>query len=546
MPLAGRVGDNAKHDGGEEPAKQGSPDVFIDGHAVMRVGDEGKGWKAKKGSKGVLINGLPAHRVGDETSHDTGNGQLVDGSQHVFIGDLGGGEAKPVPHDKSLAIQVTDAKQRPIDDVTVKVSCPHQDDQVHKVSGGTTVSGLCSAATVTVQKPLQKGTWDKHASSPEILSPTHSADDASQSTLLVHAPAPPSTPPAQQEAHIVKPTTARAEVRLTTVHNWVETVFAAFGQTMPTGATELAILGVREASLGGAAKQSMVALEDAAGAGKTDQVNFTRSTRDANFADDPGWNDLLFVTYTDSTPAKTQHVDVYECTIDAGICENANGVPITLEGKLYGGIPGPHGSYPGNDICLHLFTGSPGQMAVAREYTKKYRTFEYVASAENALRNWLFCCVEPDPGIHMHFGSETGRVYNWSAGCTVLHHHYFLPGHVLDPNPTRYGHFRKTYLAASNKKKIPYLVVSSQYIRSYAEWAKLIDQDSTQATRNESVILKDKLREVPGAKGRYLPSFMQTAFAKAVLDLAAQKTTSETHAANLRASMELSTFTLSI
>jgi hypothetical protein len=324
----------------------------------------------------------------------------------------------------------------------------------------------------------------------------------------------------------------------------VETVFAAFGQTMPTGATELAILGVRQASLSG--KGTMEQLEAAAGAGQADKVTFTRSTRDDNFADDPGWNDLLFVAYTDSTPEKTQHVEVFECTIDAGIVESPLGVPITLEGRLYSGRPGPHGVYRGNDICLNLFTGTFGKMALAREYTCKYRTFEYAASAQNPQTNWLFCSVEDNPSVHMHFGLESGPVYNWSAGCTVLHHHYFLPGRVLDPNPTRYGHFRDLYLAASNKQKIPYLVVSSQYIRSYAEWVRLLDQHPDQATKNESVILKDKLREVPGAKGRYLPSFMQTAFAKAVLDLAADKTTSKTHAANLHASMELATFTLSI
>jgi hypothetical protein len=169
-----------------------------------------------------------------------------------------------------------------------------------------------------------------------------------------------------------------------------------------------------------------------------------------------------------------------------------------------------------------------------------------VQSAENPNTAWQFVRTEPDPGIHMHFGGEGGRVYNWSSGCTVLHHHYFLPGHKLDPKPTRYGHFRDLYLAAANKQTIPYLVVSSEYIRLYAEWVQLIDKTPDEATKNESVIMKDKLREVPGATGRYLPSFMQTAFAKAVLDLAADPKTSKVHAANLQSSMELATFTLSI
>jgi uncharacterized Zn-binding protein involved in type VI secretion len=551
MPLAGRVGDNAKHDGKESPAKQGSPDVFIDGSAALRVGDEGKGWTAKKGSKGVLINGIPAHRVGDETSHDIGTGQLVDGSQSVFIGDLGGGEAKPTPHDRSLAIRVTDARARPIECVTVTVSCPHKDDQVHQVSGGATVSGLCSASTVTVAKPLQKGMWDKGAQSPEILGPTHAQVSATEArSHVVHAPAPPATPPAQHEVHLVRPMTSTADVRLTTVHNWVETVYGAFGQVMPTGATELAILGVREASLSG--KGTVEDLEAAAGKGQTDKETTTRLARDDNFADDPGWNDLLFLAFTDSTPAKAQHVEVFECTIDAGaLGKDATGVPILLEGRLYRGYPGDHipSRYPGDKVCLHLYTGTPGKMAMAREATRKYRTFEYVESAKVAATNWLFCSVEDNASFHMHFGADYNTVGRWSEGCTVLHHPYYWRdengNNVANPK-SRYARFVELINAAANKKQIPYLVVSSQYLRSYAEWALRIDKQPDEATKNESVILKDKLRTPPGMTGRYLPSFMQTAFARGVLELAAQKTTSATHAANLRASLELATFTLSI
>jgi uncharacterized Zn-binding protein involved in type VI secretion len=179
MPLAGRVGDHAKHDGQEDPAQQGSPDVLIDGHAALRVGDPGKHWKAKTGSRGVLINGLPAHRVGDETKHDTGDGQLVDGSQDVFIGDRGGGEAKPQPHDRSLDVHVVDALGRSIEGVIVRVVCPHQDDKEQKVTGNTTLTGLCSSATVMIQKALAKGTWDDGAQSPELFRPSNTLVDVS-------------------------------------------------------------------------------------------------------------------------------------------------------------------------------------------------------------------------------------------------------------------------------------------------------------------------------------------------------------------------------
>jgi uncharacterized Zn-binding protein involved in type VI secretion len=596
MPLAGRVGDQAKNGADEGPGKQGSPDVFINGHAALRVGDPGKGWQAKKGSRGVLINGIPVHRVGDETSHHTGDGQLVEGSPDVFVGDRGGGEAKPVPHDKTLEVKVSDALERPIEEVTVRVSCPHKDDVDHKITGTTTLSGLCSSSTVMVQKSLQKGTWDPGASSGEIVAPTHAhvtppapaqarvvapaqaaapaakvaapapaaaapapaaaapapatGGAAAPATHVVHAPAPPATPPAQQEVHIVRPTTASAQVTLTTVHNWAELIFRAFNQTMPTAATEIAILGVREASLSG--KGTVDQLETAAGEGKTDKVTFTTEARDANFAHATTWNDLLFIAYTDSTPAKAQHVEVFECTIDAGSVESSLGTPVTLEGKLYSGQPGSHISsrYPGSDVALHLFSDTAGKMALARECTKSARTFSAIASAKNAATNWRFASVEDNSSIHMHFGAEAGNVGTWSTGCTVLHHHLFIKtksgARVQDAAATRYKRFMELYRGAANKKKIPYLVVSSEYIRGYAEWARLVGEKPEEGSKPASVIMKDKLRSATGMDGRYLASFIKTSFANEVNALAADKATSAAHAANLRSSMQLVTFTLSI
>ena len=70
MPLAGRVGDHSKHAGVEEPAEHGSPDVFINGHAAMRVNDTGKHWKAKKGSKHSQIED-PAFAQGYRAAYAT-------------------------------------------------------------------------------------------------------------------------------------------------------------------------------------------------------------------------------------------------------------------------------------------------------------------------------------------------------------------------------------------------------------------------------------------------------------------------------------------
>ncbi|MFS8070708.1 MAG: hypothetical protein ACMG6S_30450, partial [Byssovorax sp.] len=367
---------------------------------------------------------------------------------------------------------------------------------------------------------------------------------------VVHAPAPPATPPAKPEVHIVRPSTPTAHVTLTTVHNWVELVFRAFNQTLPTAATEIAILGVREASLSG--KGTVAQLEAAAGAGQTDKVTFTTEARDANFAHATTWNDLLFIAYTDSTPARAQHVEVFECTIDAGAGESPLGVPVSLEGKLYSARPGGHISsrYPGNDIALHMFTDTFGKIALARECTRSARTFSAIASAKNAATNWRFANTEDNGTIHMHFGAESGNVGSWSTGCTVLHHHYFIKNkagnRVPDAAAVRYKRFMELYKGASNKNKIPYLIASSEYLRGYAEWARLVGEKPEEGSKPASVIMKDKLRSATGMEGRYLPSFIKTSFANEVIDLAAAKTTNTARATNLRSSLQLATFTLSI
>ena len=50
----------------------GSPDVFVNGHPAVRVGDKTEcGDVAAQGSASVFINNLAAHRIGDATTgHD--------------------------------------------------------------------------------------------------------------------------------------------------------------------------------------------------------------------------------------------------------------------------------------------------------------------------------------------------------------------------------------------------------------------------------------------------------------------------------------------
>lgn len=107
MPAAGRVNDKslAEQDthGGpccahrvSGPAKEGSPNTFINGYPALRVADGGihsaccgsNTWKAASGSQSVLINGIAAHRQGDRTKHCGGAGNLIEGSPNVFIGDV--------------------------------------------------------------------------------------------------------------------------------------------------------------------------------------------------------------------------------------------------------------------------------------------------------------------------------------------------------------------------------------------------------------------------------------------------------------------------
>jgi uncharacterized Zn-binding protein involved in type VI secretion len=77
----------------------GSPDVNVNGRPALRKDDVGihaaccgpNMWKATAGSSTVNINGKPAHRLNDAQQHCGGNGQLIEGSADVIIGDASGG-----------------------------------------------------------------------------------------------------------------------------------------------------------------------------------------------------------------------------------------------------------------------------------------------------------------------------------------------------------------------------------------------------------------------------------------------------------------------
>jgi uncharacterized Zn-binding protein involved in type VI secretion len=106
MPAAGRVGDKSHVPADSHgckscphsamgPAVAGSPDVFINFKPALRVGDPGthtaccgpNTWQAAAGAPGVIINNKPAHRQGDAVTHCGGQGQLIEGSPDVIIGN---------------------------------------------------------------------------------------------------------------------------------------------------------------------------------------------------------------------------------------------------------------------------------------------------------------------------------------------------------------------------------------------------------------------------------------------------------------------------
>jgi len=105
MAAAGRVGDQAQcpsdahgcpgcAHGVIGPAVKGSPDVFVNRRAALRVGDPGvhaaccgpNTWNAAKGSATVFVNGIAFHRLTDMTQHCGGVGKLVEGSPDVDVG----------------------------------------------------------------------------------------------------------------------------------------------------------------------------------------------------------------------------------------------------------------------------------------------------------------------------------------------------------------------------------------------------------------------------------------------------------------------------
>lgn len=696
MPQAGRVGDMAKSPGdssGHAVEGGASPDVLINGRAALRVagpakeGGDAITWRPSRGSTGVFINGEPAFRSGDETLHVGGKGKLVEGSPDVLLGDMkpGAGARRKRPHDKAVTVDVKDALGRPIRGATVKAFCPHEAHPAKEIDGATSVGGLCSDAKVSVQKALQVGAWDTGASlkaaSPAMLKTLSGAGSVSANgtggTPYVEAPVPPVTPNAGSSVPLPDPN-GTAEVRLTTVHNWVELIFKAFGHKLPTRPGRLALLGVREASLRGVDPAATVdEVEKDAAKGDLDEVTFTREKRA-----DPTYNDLLICVWTDTKVHTRQHVEVFECTIDAHPGDGTLRLPFLLEGKVFHARPGPFKKqYPGKRVALRVSPGKKKKekpkgptaekiLAIARKEIgttehppgsnmNKYGAWyqmngvfwcaEFVswvfakagipqiryAHCNDAARNfrsgawgtwhgpntrakpgdviifdwdrngnydhtgivvdddghWLTtiegntspsnagsqsngdgvylkkrdrfgvlgfgrprlkASAPPELRSFIRWGGESERLHGKSMyHSTLLHHHYFKfkkdPSgrYRPDPKAARYRRFMRIYNAAVNKKDIPYLIVSSRYIKTYSEWAAWVVEHPGEKPGARSVVREGGLVAPKGIAGRYLPSFLTRKYAERVLARASAMSDSK-KAAKLRAELKRALLKLAV
>lgn len=98
MPAVARLGDFCTGHGSfpPRPSDEGSPDVFINSIAALRLGDH---WSVHckpggpchdstqaTGSNSVFVNGRPLARVGDVVACGS---LIANGSPNVYAGDLG-------------------------------------------------------------------------------------------------------------------------------------------------------------------------------------------------------------------------------------------------------------------------------------------------------------------------------------------------------------------------------------------------------------------------------------------------------------------------
>jgi|GEM_PF-3388195 len=300
-------------------------------------------------------------------------------------------------------------------------------------------------------------------------------------------------------------------VTMPTLHNWVEQVYKAFGVDFPTGANERVLLGVRESSRSAAEGQA-----DTYGSGSRPGDSGSLTAKGGGMVVDgtTGFNDLLFLVWTTSTPEEETSARVYRCTVDPGGTESTLGTPYLLEGKLYETEPCTHGrrAIP----ARRIYTGGSGSVLLARERTKRHRVFSRVEHGlvRSGAERGRFIETEANGTIHIHpfwngYNADL-LVKNWSTGCTVLGH---------DADSSVYTDFKSQMSAAANGSAVPYLVVASRYIHLPDAWARLGRDDPKALEDPKTVLNTTGLVRAPAGYG-YLPSILGASFGSDVLAFA--------------------------
>lgn len=300
-------------------------------------------------------------------------------------------------------------------------------------------------------------------------------------------------------------------VVMPSLHNWVEQVYKAFNQTFPTGANEVALLGVREMSRTAGETQSEDSYE------RNDRPA-DRGPHDSKGDQSTSFNDLLFAVWTESTPEEGTKARVYACTIDpSSETSTSTGSPYLLEGKSYLTRPGQH---KGQGTGLHIYSGEYGSIMISREATKSSRVFTevkhgLVAPSSYGPTRWEFVGTEANTTFHVHWSfdyASTDRLSrNWSAGCTVL---------MYARTNSIYTNFVSLVEGAANTRRIPYLVVSSAYVQLPDVWATSATEHRERLQEPAHTIRASGLVRAPAPLAGYLPSTMTFEFAQQVLRLA--------------------------
>lgn len=320
------------------------------------------------------------------------------------------------------------------------------------------------------------------------------------------------------------------EIRQKTPYNWVELVFKAFGRDLPTKPKEVALLVIREAKLGGRGEAS--GREKSAAAGETSTTAIARAGATSKVA----FDDLLYLVWTENDAGRKQCVEVFRCTADPGTRGVARGTAMQIEGNFYSCTPVAHCAkkYGSAISALRIRNMSNKVMIrIARDARRRYNVYTNVESAQ-VEPGWRFCGDErhDSVGVNMHFGGagsasteETRMVAGWSIGCTTL---------AWGKNSKRYKtDFLKRCTSAPNKNDIPYLVVSSKYIKTFDIWRT---ERSGGNARPQDIIKESGLEKMPGGIAGYVPSIATKGFCEQVLALANK--VGGTRGANLKASLQ--------